>query len=229
MADILSEMVEGAIPNPLTQEDKADQDTDAVVVPDFFERIRPLLCQPSGEPRRLVRAMPAVVVCIWLGFIVIMKFLAFPMMEGDPSADTPLMFMIFAGFSCAFTAPGLFIVQLYHAIAPGGPLEQLGAGEKRVSFQQLQALERAAWLPKMAGLCALLFTLMPLGAMFEMLLHTFGFIESSDPFIAALTKSGVAIFAFFFPVMGMNAVSASPLRRPGTTRLRWPFASHGMT
>ena len=34
MADILSEMVEGAIPNPLAQEIGEDEDTDAVVMPD---------------------------------------------------------------------------------------------------------------------------------------------------------------------------------------------------
>ena len=205
MADILSEMVEGAIPNPLTQEIGEDEDTDAVVMPDHFARIRPLLCQPSGEPRLIVRAAPYLVLFVWAGFLAMIKLVFLELMADDPSMDTPLMYMMITLFSVAFAGPGFFTVLLYHAIKPGGPLEQLGAGEKCVSAQQLRALERAAWVPKVAGFCSLLVPLGPLSGTVKMALTLLGSdLFADDPFLQAMSTNTIVLFMCFFPLMGLN-------------------------
>ena len=45
----------------------AEEDTDAVVLPNLLAPLRPLLCREDGSPRRVVQAAPFAVVwgCFW--------------------------------------------------------------------------------------------------------------------------------------------------------------------
>ena len=117
--DVAVEMVH--VGNALSEEDMETVDTDAVVVPDFFGHIRPLLCQTDGSPRLLVRVMPALVVYAFVAMALFINYMfgtVIPIATGgEPMA--PLVRVMVLGWVAIFSLPGLFIPMLCRVIRVG--------------------------------------------------------------------------------------------------------------
>lgn len=155
----------------------------AVVMPDLFERVRPLVCKDDGSPRLLVWLMP------WSWLVI--GVLTMPLSahwtdcgqceDEEASGRSVPHALNGIAFTLAGSAPAAFTLQFAEAIAPlktGGALARLGAGSKKVSEQQLRSVKR--WLAlavPFAFLCAIgSFISVILG-----LLNILGLVSSDSP------------------------------------------------
>ncbi len=167
MAEILSEMADEAfsstVPNPVADEKEEREDTNAVVMEDVFARVRPLLCRMDGSPRAGVAAMPYCGAFFYIGLAVSLFYAAYQCHTTDDKSEcfsrveTPGEAAInIVLWPAAFAMPSLFVPIFYRVIAPGGPLEQLGSGKKKVALSQLKLAQRwASVLRPLAGVMCL--------------------------------------------------------------------------
>eukprot|EP01047_Picozoa_sp_COSAG01_P077667 COSAG01_NODE_14071_length_1499_cov_7.859286_1_plen_167_part_00 len=141
MDDVLGGM---SSDNPLAVVCDSDEDTNTVVVPDFFHRVRRVICRPDGSARLLVWLAPyGYVVCLSIMICFNIVF-----WHEDESHMKQIMTMIFP-FAALF--PCMFPKELYRAIRlappgdgdmPAGSLALLGAEKKMVSASSLAAVRR---------------------------------------------------------------------------------------
>eukprot|EP01043_Picozoa_sp_COSAG02_P056690 COSAG02_NODE_6761_length_3376_cov_5.293813_1_plen_459_part_00 len=171
MADIVLEIVEGSkSSNPLAGDGgQEDEDTDAVMLEDVFARVRPLVCREDGAPRALIAWSPkAALACFVLVSGLFVKGAHYCRQLEIPSecvlADrvgTPgKLALSLALWPVMFTLPGLFGMVFYRVLFPGGPLDKLGLGTKRVALSQQQMVIRwstvllpVAGVVSVVGLC----------------------------------------------------------------------------
>ena len=117
------------------------EDSNAIVVPDWFVRSRGLVCHPkTGEPTRLVRALP------WMG-VLRMFMMSVRASEGIDSLTSPsatdVFYMVTIGtfwlLTAAFTMTAF---ELSAVLRKGGELEMLGLGETKISASAFASLNR---------------------------------------------------------------------------------------
>lgn len=147
--------------NPLThgEDDESklqeQENTDLVVCPDFFGRIRALYCQADGSPRLYVWLLPR----LWPAQAAVHIWMAIANGWGsasDLNEQTAPHIINNSMFGIAGTFPIVFTAQVYGAIAPlhtdthhftsdltlSGSLVRLGAGSKKVSTSDLRTVQR---------------------------------------------------------------------------------------
>ena len=157
MAEVLAEMVDEAfsskVLNPVAEEREERQleDTNAVVMEDVFASVRPLLCRADGSPRAVVVAIPYCGAFFYVGLAISLFYAALLCHKTDDKSEcfsrveTPGEAAInIVLWPAAFAMPSLFVVIFYRVIAPGGPLEKLGLGTKKVALSQLKLIQRWA-------------------------------------------------------------------------------------
>ena len=178
MADIVLEIAEGAnlkTSNPLADDGGLQlEDTDAVVLEDVFARVRPLVCREDGAPRALIawssKAGLACCVLIVCAFVNGANYCD-QLEEGtecflaDRVGTPGKLALSLALWPAIFTLPCLFGMVFYHVLVPGGPLDKLGLGTKRVALPQRQMVGRwsAALLPVAGMSIAGSFFFVPMG------------------------------------------------------------------
>ena len=138
MADVVMDMTS----NPLTPDELKREDTDAVVMPDYFARVRSVVCRADGSPRLLIWLLPM----LWPVYAVLFLIFMASVTATDvtsvhqrsiPHAVNGLM------FTFLMTFPIVFAPQFASAIADEtGALAKLGVGSTRVAASKLQPLER---------------------------------------------------------------------------------------
>lgn len=173
--EVAVEMVR--VGNALNDEDVEEEDTDAVVVPDFFKQIRPLLCQSDGSPRLLVRIAPALVL---YAFLAVAYFVRLRLNGSSGQPAPPLQQMYMTGWVVIFSLPGLFIPMLCHVIQKGGSLELLGVGKQRVSASSLKTAWKWVWVSRVVAIFPTLYGLLMISVFFKGLLGLVGVLSIED-------------------------------------------------
>ena len=157
MASIVIETAEGVgskTVNPLDDNPGPGEDTDAVVLEDVFARVRPLVCREDGAPRAVVTwSGKAALACFVLLVGLFVRGAHYCRAQIDKGTEcfmadrvgTPgVLALSLALWPALFTLPGLFGMVFYRVLVPGGPLDKLGLGTKRVALSQRQMIERWA-------------------------------------------------------------------------------------
>jgi hypothetical protein len=207
MAGIIGELAAEVVTNPSSGKDADDApviDTDAVLIPDYFTKVRPLLCRADGSPRALVRVMPLVQLWCLLGTI----FLFVPELQRNDTttANATASLMVYLMVS-GFVLPALFLRFFHAAIAPDGYLDKLGVCQIRVSARALGSLRKWVWLSAASACVGGLFGASMLRFGVIALLHLNGFdVSKFDQNIAA--NDGFA-WAVLVTVPAMVPVAAT--------------------
>ena len=128
--------------------------------------------------------MPWVVAYTWIGFGVMLIWwfsVLLPKMSTAAASSeqqghmsemmmSPIVKITVLLFSVVFTWPGLFAPILANVLKSGGPLDQLGAGTKRVAARELNSLRRWVMVSRLV-MCLSVFTLGSLQMIVASVLH----------------------------------------------------------
>ena len=165
MAEVVLEMMDStATANPLAELDLEKEDTDAVVLEDVFARVRPLVyrAEDGNAPRAAVAwcraAGFAAYIGIFVGMCNLYRLCQSPLgrqmqAEGAECPDrvaTPARLVLsLVLWPALFALPALFAMVFYRVLVPGGPLDKLGLGKKKVALSQQRMVMRwaAALIP----------------------------------------------------------------------------------
>jgi hypothetical protein len=146
MEEIIGEMAATVITNPTHGDDDeqkpAPVDTDAVLVPDYFTKVRPLLCRADGSPRSFVQLLPLLQL---LSFLVFASQFIPIVSQNDPKMASVIGRLTMYLMVFGFILPALFVRFFYAAIATDGYLDRLGIGRIRVSAHALGSLRKWLW------------------------------------------------------------------------------------
>lgn len=151
MADVM-DMVENALATEDGEDDLAEEDFDAVPMPDFFAPVRQVVCDEDGELRTWIKALrwvhrlPWPIVLVGMPFVLTgLDFVTIPLLievEKEVTAKKVVnQLSLFADLSMGLMF-SLFARQLHKAIKLGGTLEQMGAGTQLCSARVVRNLTR---------------------------------------------------------------------------------------
>ena len=147
------EIVENALSNTADSEANLEAelavDTDAVMsaVPWEQRRIGALLSNADGGPSPLFRVLQLVATLVAIGTPIVR--VDGRAAEANMERPNELVHLSILLFGCGYAMLLLALGSARIALQPGGPLEQLGAGEQRISGSDAKSLAR--WR---VGLCA---------------------------------------------------------------------------
>ena len=158
-----------AVESGLERDDVAE-DTNAVLMPDLFVLPRRLLCKEDGSFRpalRVFASIQAAVAVLVMGPLCIyyamfeghMPWRPAPQVVPDEMSPALLVELINQlGFGTIICTVSRYSGQLHRVICPGGVLERMGLGEKRVSEHAVKNLKRWMYMiPVVSAPCFLFF------------------------------------------------------------------------
>jgi hypothetical protein len=115
-----------------------------VLMPDFFKPFRRLLARPDGSPRLLVPVSLCIAaygfVCFPLTCIWVRELTPAEGPAGGPNLRDTAQLLPLVFFGPGLTLPMTYVWLLHDVVRAGGPLEQLGAGEKKTATRHVRRL-----------------------------------------------------------------------------------------
>ena len=143
------------------QQQRLEENSNAVVCPNFFEKLDRRLSKEDGSPTAFTWFVRSIGVILPLPAPLALGAFASLVAQDEHSAQTALVTLWYSCFCVSVALMSLVqIEQLRRVIRPGEHLEQLGVGTQKISERALADLNQwqTCWLmiPKSVGVALLL-------------------------------------------------------------------------